>query len=61
VRLWGAAYSRDELISSHGFDYLLTDLLGELASPTGGKVGIIETGAAHTTSSRLIETPSQSN
>jgi hypothetical protein len=36
---WRAAYSRDELISSHGFDHLLTDLLGELASPTCGKVG----------------------
>jgi len=35
---WKAAFDRDALIASHGPDHLLTDLLGELASPTCGKV-----------------------
>jgi len=36
---WKAAFDRDGLIASHGPDRLLTDLLGELASPNCGKVG----------------------
>ena len=36
---WRAAFNRDDLIASHGPDHLLTDLLGELASPTCSKVG----------------------
>ena len=36
---WKAAFDRDALIASHGPDHLLTDLLGELASPTCSKVG----------------------
>jgi hypothetical protein len=36
---WKAAFDRVALIVSHGPDHLLTDLLGELASPTCSKVG----------------------
>ena len=36
---WKAAFDRAVLIASHGPDHLLTDLLGELASPTCSKVG----------------------
>ena len=36
---WKAAFDRAALIVSHGPDHLLTDLLGELASPTCSKVG----------------------
>jgi hypothetical protein len=36
---WKAAFDRDALIASHGPDHLLTDLLGELASPDCGKTG----------------------
>jgi aerobic-type carbon monoxide dehydrogenase small subunit (CoxS/CutS family) len=38
VRLEGSL-DRAALIVSHGPDHLLTDLLGELASPTCSKVG----------------------
>jgi hypothetical protein len=36
---WTAAYSRDVLIASHGADYPMTNLLGELASPTCHRIG----------------------
>jgi hypothetical protein len=36
---WKAAFSRDDLIGSYGTEYLMTDLLSKLASPTCSKVG----------------------
>ena len=36
---WKAAFDRDALISSHGADCRLTDLLGKLSAPGCSKVG----------------------
>jgi hypothetical protein len=35
---WKAAFSRDDLIGSYGTEYLMTDLLAKLASPTCSNV-----------------------
>jgi hypothetical protein len=35
---WRAAFSRDELIASHGADYALPNLLNHLAAPSCGRL-----------------------
>src|SRR5262245_12613312 len=36
---WRAAFSRDDLIASHGADYAMPNLLGHLAAPRSSRLG----------------------
>jgi hypothetical protein len=50
---WRAAFSRDDLIASHGANYAMPNLLDQLAAPSCNRLGArIGIAAASTTSSR---------
>ena len=50
---WRAAFSRDDLIASHGADYAMPNLLNHLAAPSCSRLASNWIGAGCTTSSRL--------
>src|SRR6516165_3747970 len=50
---WRAAFSRDDLIASHGADCAMPNLLNDLAAPSCSRLASDWIGAGCTTSSRL--------
>ena len=50
---WRAAFSRDDLIASHGADCAMPNLLNDLAAPSCSRLASNWIGAGCTTSSRL--------